>query len=85
MQNAVEGRPVPRKAPWAPESLAVFAFSGNRRAAYAPWLRLTPEQLDRCAALIAVDPPDGWNHLPLFVPEPMSAAVAEPVRRLRAA
>ena len=85
MKNAVEGKPVPPKAPWDPSDNPVFYFPGDRRrrALYAPAAGFaTQEQRDMGAAILARERREGWEHLPKMVPDPRPSASQ---RRLRAA
>jgi hypothetical protein len=77
MKNAVEGQPVPRKAPWDTSDNPVFVFTGDsrRRAVYAEAVRfLTQEQRDMGAAMLADERPEGWEHLQKMVPDPRPSA-----------
>ena len=77
MKNAVEAKPVPRKAPWDTDDNPVFVFIGDsrRRAIYADALRFqTQEQRDMGAAMLADEPPEGWEHLQKMVPDPRPSA-----------
>lgn len=69
LKAAVNGRPLPRNAPFAAD--AVVELQQTRRVVYAAAVSFaTKEQADLGAAILSRDNPPGWEHLPSTIPDP---------------
>jgi hypothetical protein len=81
VSDAVADKPLPRqKTPvWDSAAPPIVVFNERKRAIYVEGIN--PEVLDSrekremLAETLASDPPEGWGHLDMMVPDPRTAPI----------